>query len=291
MSSRVLDLEKMKDMISRDPNTFKENYRSKFWKIVGQIKRENNPDEEEIRLASEIRDILYNIHLGPVLPISPNILFLNGIGLGFLGIATFFSIEALQTPLMITAWFLLAIFMLLYFRLISLHKRRLRILLFSILVGLTIILDLLFYFVNQDLLIFFHQFYAIAAIPCFYLNGRLLGGKIGGIGFDGISRDVFGLYTLKINYPSYLRAEPPKRQWIFLCGGLGTVIVGLISSAVILLRYDNPWFFFFPVILLFLEILDYMGLGGPLGGAEFNHLRRERKIVREWRTRNELNRT
>jgi hypothetical protein len=176
----------------------------------------------------------------------------------------------------------------LYFKLINLHEQRAKLLFFFIVVGTTMVLDILFYLAYRDILVFFHQFYAIAAIPCFYLNGRLVGGKISGIGFDGISRDIFGLYTLKINYSSYLQAEPPDRQWIFLCGGLGTVITGLFSGLIILLSYGHPWFLLFPFILFLLEILDFLGLGGPLGGAEFNHLRRERKIIREWRAGTKL---
>ena len=111
----------------------------------------------------------------------------------------------------------------------------------------------------------------------------MIGGYIGGISFDGVSRDVFYLPTMKINYKSYLQAPAPKRKWIFLCGGLGTVLMLIVVSTVVLIIYNDPILYIFPLFLFLGEILDYLNLAGPLGGAEFNHLRREIKIIRDWK--------
>ena len=126
----------------------------------------------------------------------------------------------------------------------------------------------------------------LAAIPAFYLNGRWIGGKIAGIGFDGVSRDIYYLFTLKINYQSYLEAPAPSRQWIFLFGGIGTVITSLLISLIAIIIYNDYIFLLVPFFLFFGEILDYLHLAGPLGGGEFHHLRREHRITKEWRLHN-----
>ena len=128
-----------------------------------------------------------------------------------------------------------------------------------------------------------NKYYILACVPCFYLYGRLIGGKISGISFDGVTRDVFYLPTLKINYSSYLSAQPPSRQWIFLCGGLGTVVTSFISSIIVLIIYNDPYLFIFPIFLFIGELLDYSGLAGVLSGGEFEHLRREHKIIKDWK--------
>ena len=120
-------------------------------------------------------------------------------------------------------------------------------------------------------------------MPSFYLWGRIIGGNIGKIKFDGVSRDIFFLPTMKINFKSYLLAPAPARQWIFLCGGLGTVITSTIASTIVFILYNDPILYVLPIFLLIGELFDFFNLAGPLGGAEFNHLRRERKIIRDWK--------
>jgi hypothetical protein len=45
--------------------------RTKFWKLVRQIKRETKPDQSEIAVAAEIRNILFILDRGKVYPIAP----------------------------------------------------------------------------------------------------------------------------------------------------------------------------------------------------------------------------
>ncbi len=79
----------------------------------------------------------------------------------------------------------------------------------------TVVGDLILAAISTDLLVENNRFLMFGAIPCFYLHGCYIGGLIAGIQFDGVTRDVFYLPTLKINYRSYLKAQPPTRQWFF----------------------------------------------------------------------------
>lgn len=143
--------------------------------------------------------------------------------------------------------------------------------------------DLLIAIISIDLLIELNRFLMFAAIPCFYLHGRYIGGLISGIKFDGVSRDVFHFPTLKINYRSYLLAEPPARQWIFFCGGLGTVVTSVIVATIQFFVFGDILWYLIPILLFLGELLDFLNLAGPPSGGEFNHLRRERRIIKAWK--------
>ena len=150
-------------------------------------------------------------------------------------------------------------------------------------VGLTVVLYLLLVLLSTDLLLITAYMSMFITIPCLYPHGRLAGGFIGGIKFDGMTRDVFYLPTLKINYRSYLLAQPPERQWIFFCGGIGTVVTAGLLSTIHLLLFNDPLFYIVMFVLLFGEYLDFLGRGGPLSGGEMHHLRRERRIIQDWK--------
>ena len=119
------------------------------------------------------------------------------------------------------------------------------------------------------------------AVGSFYPFGRLLAGKLTGIRFDGITRDIYYLPTLKINYVSYLKASPPRRQWFFFLAGAWTVItatwVGLLGFIL-----ASEWIGL--AIAAFLAISEAIGavVGGKWAG-EMGHFKRERRIVRDWK--------
>jgi hypothetical protein len=118
------------------------------------------------------------------------------------------------------------------------------------------------------------------AVAFLYPFGRLLGGKAFGIRLDGISRDPYYEPTLKVNYVSYLKASPPRRQWFFFVAGIWTVItagwvglLGYILGDIIGL-----------VIMLLLLIFEMLAiLSGSRKAGEMGHFNRERRIVRDWK--------
>ena len=141
---------------------------------------------------------------------------------------------------------------------------------FLICIGGTLLFDLLMLLPAYEFLNSFNRYYILICVPCFYLYGRLIGCKLAKISYDGITRDIYYLPALKINYKSYLLAQAPSRKWIFLCGGLGTVITSLISSIIVLIIYNDPYLFLFPTFLFISELLDYFGLAGVLVEANLN---------------------
>lgn len=119
------------------------------------------------------------------------------------------------------------------------------------------------------------------AIFAFYPFGRLIASKITRIRLDGITRDIYFLPTLKINYLTYLMAHPPHRQWFFFFAGIWTVITAIwLGSLGFLL--GGEWIGL--AIALILAIAEAFGaiLGGKWAG-ELGHFKRERRIVRDWR--------
>jgi hypothetical protein len=115
----------------------------------------------------------------------------------------------------------------------------------------------------------------------FYPFGRVIAGKLTGISFDGISRDIYYLPTLKINYTSYLRASPPGRLMFFFMSGYWTAI------CMILIGYMGYWLKGESMAIIFGLVLGAAEtLGAIFGGkwaGELGHFHRELKIVRDWR--------
>ncbi|MEX2738905.1 MAG: hypothetical protein Q6356_007555 [Candidatus Wukongarchaeota archaeon] len=122
----------------------------------------------------------------------------------------------------------------------------------------------------------------LGVIAFFYPFGRLIAGKLTGIKFDGLSRDIYFLPTLKINYPSYLKTSPPKRQWMFFIAGIWTVITAVIVGIVGYLRAEDITGFAIATIVAILELVALTGILGKWGG-EMGHFLRERRIVRDWK--------
>ena len=122
----------------------------------------------------------------------------------------------------------------------------------------------------------------LAVVAFFYPFGRLIAGKLTGIKFDGLSRDIYFLPTLKINYPSYLKVSPPKRQWMFFFAGIWTVITAVIVGIVGYLLAEDITGFVVATILAISELVALTGILGKWGG-EIGHFLRERRIVRDWK--------
>ncbi|MFW9778081.1 MAG: hypothetical protein ACFFE8_04440 [Candidatus Heimdallarchaeota archaeon] len=278
------ELLKIQQIVMEDPNNLPKGKTKRFWWIVGRIKRQSAPDPQLVKVAADIRDRLYLARLGPTKPIRIVLPLWTGFGLGIIGIVLMFSIPDLVLLAAIISVFFTVFFSLGFIWIIGL-SRRIASLLLVALVGGTIIIDVILGLISLELLVFANQFLLFAVIPCFYLHGRYIGGLIARIRFDGVSRDVFHLPTLKINYESYLLASPPSRQWIFLFGGLGTVVTSFLVAVVQLLVFGVPYLIIVPIMLLVGEILDYLNLAGSLGGGEFSHLRRERRIIKDWKAK------
>ncbi len=119
------------------------------------------------------------------------------------------------------------------------------------------------------------------AIFSFYPFGRLIASKYTKIGLDGITRDIYFLPTLKINYVTYLKAHPPHRQWFFFFAGIWTVITATwVGSLGYIL--GGEWIGL--AMALVLAIAEAFGaiIGGKWAG-ELGHFKRERRIVQDWR--------
>jgi hypothetical protein len=257
-----------------------------FWKIVGEIKRDPFPDDELVDLSAEIRDIVYLSRLGAVKPIGMSLFFFTICGFGFIISTILFSYPDLYYVSLFTALIIFSLFMITYLWIVNIDLKW-SIIIFFLFVGGTIIYELFADVYSISILKDLNRYMALASVPAFYLYGRIIGGFIGNINFDGVTRDVFYLPTLKINYKSYLLAEATARQWIFFFGGIGTVITSIFASIVVFIFYNDPLLFLFPVFLFVGEILDYMGVAGFLSGGEFSHLKREHRIIKDWKKNKE----
>jgi len=93
MSERLQDLQRIEKEIANSTEISKET-RKYFWKLVRQIKSDRNPDLEEVRVATKVRNTLFDIDRGRTYSIGP-----------FLALETIFGILSfllylygLQTP-------------------------------------------------------------------------------------------------------------------------------------------------------------------------------------------------
>jgi hypothetical protein len=122
-------------------------------------------------------------------------------------------------------------------------------------------------------------------VLCYYPFGRLLAGKALGIRLDGITRDIYYLPTLKINYITYLQAPPPNRQWFFFIAGYWTAFTALWVGTIGFI-IGREWIgIALGIILLLIETLA--AFIGTKWGGELGHFHRERRIVRDWQRNKE----
>ncbi len=84
MSERLQELEKIREEVKEDPKNVPLDRRKHFWKLVRQIKRETNPDDGEIEIASEIRNILFEADRGKTYRTGPALVLMTVFGLGTL---------------------------------------------------------------------------------------------------------------------------------------------------------------------------------------------------------------
>lgn len=103
MTERLSKLERIRDEVRQDPENVPVDTRKHFWKLVRQIKREPRPNKDEIVVAAEVRDILFEVSRGRTYPLGPSLTVMILIGLAPL-VA---YLWLLQTPLdwsIVLAW-------------------------------------------------------------------------------------------------------------------------------------------------------------------------------------------
>ncbi len=232
----LTDLREIRERVVVNPKQVGKGTTQKFWRIVGEIKRDPHPSTDEITLASEIRNILYHHRLG--FPKSLRWLLL------------WFVFAALC--LFVYLWAIVAI---------------------PVFTGNEMV----------DLWILLVVRYSAfgGTIFGFYPFGRLIAGAVLGIKLDGITRDIYYLPTLKINYETYLRVAPPRRMWFFFFAGIWTVITGgWVGALGWVIGYE--WVGLLMTVIL--GLLEGAGIhyGGKWAG-EMGHFKRERKVVEDWR--------
>jgi hypothetical protein len=103
LTPRLKDLETIREEISANPDGVSPDTRKQFWKLVRQIKREETPNEDEVKSAAQVRDLLFDIDRGKTYSIGP------WLGLQTVGgiVAFLVFLYGLATPvdwLMIVSW-------------------------------------------------------------------------------------------------------------------------------------------------------------------------------------------
>ncbi|MHA2143617.1 MAG: hypothetical protein ACXADC_14065 [Candidatus Thorarchaeota archaeon] len=243
MTERLTELERVREEVRQDPHDVSDDTRKYFWKLVRQIKREPHPNDDEIAVAAEVRDILFEVSRGRTFQLGPALAIMILIGL--VPLVAYFWL--LQTPLVwgnILSW-----------TLADLWQLALRILC------------------------------VMGVVAFFYPLGRVIAGKVLGIRLVGMCRDQYYEPTIKIDYVSFLKAQPPKRKWFFFFAGFWTVITSLAIGVIGLLVAGDLTGFIPALILLFFEgFVVYSGNPKSTRG-EMGHYNREKKIERSWRKR------
>ncbi|MFW9801966.1 MAG: hypothetical protein ACFFFC_04910 [Candidatus Thorarchaeota archaeon] len=95
MTDRLSELERVREEVRQDPKNASSDTRKYFWKLVRQIKREPSPNEDEIIVAAEVRDILFEATRGRTYPLGSTLAIMIVIGLAPL----LAYLWLLQTPL------------------------------------------------------------------------------------------------------------------------------------------------------------------------------------------------
>lgn len=104
MTDRLQELEHIDEIISNDPENAPLEVRRQFWRIVKQIKRDAKPDENEVKKAARIRNVLFRAKRGRTLPLWPSVTLMFLIGA--LG-PTIWYLRLLEVPITannILAW-------------------------------------------------------------------------------------------------------------------------------------------------------------------------------------------
>lgn len=125
--------------------------------------------------------------------------------------------------------------------------------------------------------------FVFAVIAFLYPIGRVIAGKWAGIRLEGMCRDQYYEPTVKIDYVTFLKAQPSKRKWFFFFAGFWTVITSFWLWIVgLLLAGDYTALIPTVMLLLFEGTVVVSGNSSPTRG-EMGHYNREKKIERVWK--------
>ncbi len=116
-----------------------------------------------------------------------------------------------------------------------------------------------------------------------FLTGRLLGGILSGIDFDGFFRYSPLEFGVKVNYKSYLQASAKKRVVLY-----GTTIlfqVTVMSSLILIVYKFNAHAVFLPIAFFFFWLLGSFMIHLKAKTGELHRFLREMKIYLEVRRR------
>jgi hypothetical protein len=122
-------------------------------------------------------------------------------------------------------------------------------------------------------------FSELSAIYFGFLTGRLLGGVVSGIGFEGFYRYSPLEFGVKVSYPAYLRASQKRRVMLYATTFFfqGMVMVGLVAIAYAL----NPQVILIPLGFLLLWLIGSIAIHYIAKTGEFHRLLRELRIAME----------
>ncbi|MHA2385373.1 MAG: hypothetical protein ACXAEE_04095, partial [Candidatus Thorarchaeota archaeon] len=95
MTERLKELERVREEVRQDAKNVSPDTRKYFWKLVRQIKREPSPNEDEIVVAADVRDLLFEASRGRTFPLGSTLAIMIIIGLAPL----LAYLWLLQTPL------------------------------------------------------------------------------------------------------------------------------------------------------------------------------------------------
>ena len=82
MTERLQELARIREEVMQDPENVTSETRKYFWKLVRQIKREPHPNDDEIVVAAEVRDILFEVDRGRTFRTGPALTVMILLGLG-----------------------------------------------------------------------------------------------------------------------------------------------------------------------------------------------------------------
>ena len=231
---KILDEVKGSDSISLDT-------RKRFWRLVRQIKREHDPNLDEIKVTTEIRNIMFNER-------TANVYSLRGYVIATTILGVLFSAMYIYACLIQVSWF-----------------------------------NILSWTIFDILVIIVRFFGIFIAIAFFYPYGRLIGGAVFGIRFDGMYFSHQKEPGLKIEYESFLKATPSNRKWLFFVSGLWTFLTALTLAIIGFILAGD----FLGIILCGFFVCFYgyvLGTGSPSNSSgEMGHYNREKKIEAAWK--------
>lgn len=240
MSEKLTELVKILEEV-KGSDSIPLDTRKRFWKLVRKIKRERNPNPEEIKIATKIRNIIFAERTTKVYSLRWYVVVATIVAL-------LFSAVYIYTCFIPISWF--NIFSWTFYEIIVIVVRFLGIFL---------------------------------AIAFFYPYGRLIGGVVFGIKFDGMYFSHQKEPGLKLDYESFLSASPSDRKWFFFVSGLWTFITALILGIIGFLLTND--LLGITICGLFLIFYGYvLGSGSPSNSrGEMGHYNREKRIEVAWK--------